>query len=252
MAPPSPLRKFAHVLVWIALPHLAQCDDSAWGGCVDPANPGKLVRRDSATTVCLTLGPDGNWADGVEYVRFSFKPEADKYSRFTIPNSYQNLVQSTSIYPSLSATNITVHAASQTSLSFLRTYYQRDLDYVFPHLTAIVDVKDGIVQGIAWDKACMFCNDERCLENTLDFSGQPRQLDEPTDGCYLTKSECDTIHENGGTECDLTLYVVWTGSDVNGNTLSSSKFRFSAFRGKQIMDTFRDGLSNIEFPSLPW
>lgn len=39
--------------------------------------------------------------------------------------------------------DVTVFASSQKALSFLRKYY--DSSYgVFPHLTAIIDVKDGV------------------------------------------------------------------------------------------------------------
>jgi len=225
-----------------------------WVGCVDKEFPSKKVRRGQKTTVCLGVGTDGDWAAGTNYVRHSFKPVADDFSRFTIPNSYKDLVQS-----KLSSGDvvdpITIFASSQTSISFLRRYYDQEGKRIFPHLTAIIDVKDGIVSGIAWDKACVFCADSLCAANTLDFTGASRtsaQIKEPTTGCYLTEQECRGIVAEGGTECDLTLYVVWTGTDEKGKVLSSSKFRFSAFTEKQVTDRWQDGLDLIGDVSWPW
>ena len=41
------------------------------------------------------------------------------------------------------AQNITVFGSSQQSVSFLRMYYQKNVG-VFPYLTAVIDVKDGV------------------------------------------------------------------------------------------------------------
>ena len=44
----------------------------------------------------------------------------------------------------LEADDITIHVNSQKGLSFLRKYYDRKLDRIYPYLTAIIDVKDGV------------------------------------------------------------------------------------------------------------
>ena len=101
------------------------------------------------------------------------------------------------------------------------------------------------MQGIAWDDACVFCAQNRCIENTFNFNGNPASLSEPTKGCYLTLEQCDTIHEKGGKDCDLTIHVVWTGTDERGKFLTSSNQRFSAFQPKQIQDFFRDSITSL-------
>lgn len=98
--------------------------------------------------------------------------------------------------------------------------------------------------GIAWDDACVFCADDRCKENTFHFNGTVARLNEPTRGCYLTKAQCDKIHQKGGNDCDLSIYVVWTGTDANGKFLTSSNNRFSAFQPKQIQDFFKDSVTS--------
>ena len=67
-----------------------------WSGCVDPNNPDKpeIIKIGSPHTICLTLGPGGNWAAGVKYGRYTFRPKADQYSRFHIPKCKWNVIMS--------------------------------------------------------------------------------------------------------------------------------------------------------------
>lgn len=102
-----------------------------------------------------------------------------------------------------------------------------------------------IVQGIAWDDACVFCSNNRCKENTFNFNGSPASLSEPTKGCYLTREQCDKIHSKNGSDCDLTIHLVWTGTDLAGNYLTSSNNRFSSFQPKQIQDFFKDSVRDL-------
>eukprot|EP00559_Dactyliosolen_fragilissimus_P001121 CAMPEP_0184861450 /NCGR_PEP_ID=MMETSP0580-20130426/6134_1 /TAXON_ID=1118495 /ORGANISM="Dactyliosolen fragilissimus" /LENGTH=264 /DNA_ID=CAMNT_0027358959 /DNA_START=140 /DNA_END=934 /DNA_ORIENTATION=+ len=220
-----------------------------WGGCNHPARNGPILRL-RKTLICFTIGPGGDWAEGVSNVRYTFEPMADDYSRFTIPGSFVDIVENGSLLPYSS--NITVHASSQSSLSFLKTYYDSVNEYIFPHLTAIIDVQKGIVKGIAWDKSCIFCGKDRCEENTYFFNGTQRVSKDPTKGCYLTRSECFKIAADGGTECDLTLYVVWTGDDRDGKALTSSSSRFSSFQPKQLQDFLMDSIPKINWPDWPW
>mmetsp|Transcript_3264 Transcript_3264/g.4951 ORF Transcript_3264/g.4951 Transcript_3264/m.4951 type:complete len:250 (-) Transcript_3264:202-951(-) len=221
-----------------------------WGGCVNPNDPEDigLVQIGRETTICLTVGPGGNWGEGVNYLRFNFRPEADEYSTFHIPNSYNAIVTQ----GVTSSENSTVHVASGTSVSFLRHYYEKETKRIYPHLTAIIDVNDGVVGGIAWDNACVFCNSNRCLENTFDFNGNIYdETDEQTSGCYLDKRECDVIMDQKGTDCDVTLYVVWTGTDVNSKPFVSATRRFSAFPSEQIQNKIKDQINKFEIPKLP-
>ena len=55
-------------------------------GCVDPSDPTALVTIGEKTTVCLQIGNSLDWSSGVQYTRVSFQPEADKYTRFHLPN----------------------------------------------------------------------------------------------------------------------------------------------------------------------
>lgn len=61
---------------------------SQWSGCVRSGFGSEdKIRIGEPTRVCLQIGNSVSWVDGVDYVRASFEPQADEYSRFHIPNS---------------------------------------------------------------------------------------------------------------------------------------------------------------------
>jgi len=57
-----------------------------WGGCINQKDPSTVVKIGAPTIVCLQIGNNTNWADGVSYIRLSFTPTADEYSRYYVPN----------------------------------------------------------------------------------------------------------------------------------------------------------------------
>ncbi len=109
-----------------------------------------------------------------------------------------------------------------------------------------------VVKGILWDDACIFCSNDKCLENTLYFNGTEAHLNEPTRGCYKTREECDKNDRSGGSICDLTIYVTWTGTDKDGKPMLSSNKRYSLFNPKQVQDSFKDSLPDFSNIKLPW
>lgn len=152
-------------------------------------------------------------------------------------------------------------------MSFLRVYYDPIKGRIFPFLTAIIDVDGGIVKGIAWDNACVFCSPDRCLENTYDFDGNlATNLQGQSKGCYVDEKECNALQatksstctpageckEKGCTcdsQCDIRIYVVWTGTDIDGNAFQSSSSRFSAFPAQNLQDRLLQNLPDL--PDLP-
>mmetsp|Transcript_50760 Transcript_50760/g.122404 ORF Transcript_50760/g.122404 Transcript_50760/m.122404 type:complete len:318 (-) Transcript_50760:1562-2515(-) len=224
-------------------------EGTGWTGCVDPFVGPLPVNIGSQTTVCLVLSNAVDWASPLTYMRLHFQPTADTYSRFHIPNSYNQLVQAPDLgsRTGLSATfpgNITVHSESQTALSFQKQYFDGS-DRIFPYLTAVIDVKDGVVQGISWDDACLFCSSGECQPNTYNFAGNlatESEAQQPIGGCYITRDQCDAAHQDGRTDCDLLLYVVWTGTDGNGKDFRSSANRFSAFPAQSWTDRISQNL----------
>jgi len=152
-------------------------------------------------------------------------------------------VQSTAGNSALFQPFVSLHVESNTTLSFIRRWYDQDQGRIFPYLTAVVNVREGIVQGIAWDDACLFCSPSstRCMENTYNFNGtEATNISEPTKGCWVTKEECDKAHAAGEQVCDIKVYAVWSGTDSNGVAFTSFGYRFSAFPTDQVTNAFRD------------
>jgi len=211
-------------------PTMTPDSSPVWAGCVDPVKGYELVTIGQPTTICLILANNGDWSTEMDYMRINFQPIADDYSRFHVPKSFQQLIGTstesalTKIFPG----NITVHSESQTALSFQKLYYN-GVDKVFPFLTAIISVDKGDVTGITWDDACVFGAEDECEDNTFGFDGEIVAEVEAQQPVGSHHSTVDYCKESEKAECDLTLYVVWTGTDSKGKDFSSSANRFSAF-----------------------
>lgn len=54
--------------------------------CIDPSLPyASQVHRGQNTTICLYVGPSGNWNADITYKRFSVNMVADEFSSYRIP-----------------------------------------------------------------------------------------------------------------------------------------------------------------------
>jgi hypothetical protein len=128
--------------------------------------------------------------------------------------------------PRFRSSNITIGITSQDQLSYLRRYYDFELLRIYPYLTAIINVKAGEVTGITWDDACEFCDSDMCEENTVDINGvevTQKASRQPTKACYFTQEECNSlVAEYARNDCDMVVYVVWSGTDSNGKTFESA------------------------------
>jgi hypothetical protein len=131
-------------------------------------------------------------------------------------------------------------------LSFQKRYYD-GFEKIYPHLTAVIDVEEGVVKGIAWDDACIFCSKSECEDNTFDFNGfLASDANQPVGGCFLSLETCKAYALEGRTDCDLILYTVWTGTDSNGVAFKSSSYRFSAFPTQGWSDSISQSLPSFE------
>lgn len=248
-APPDPnTSPGAPAPVPAPLPGTPAADSNSWSGCVDPQKGYQPVTIGKPTTICLVLSSSGDWSSGNDYMRLNFQPEADQYSRFHVPNSFQQLVGGPDAdVAKLFPNNITVHVESQTALSFQRLYHDGD-NKLYPSLTAIVTVNEGSVTGITWDDACIFCGLFQCEDITYGFNGQMVTADEAQQkvgGCPMTVDDCK---DSDKAKCDLMLYVVWQGTDSTGREFASSSSRFSAFPQR----AWADGLGDLELGMPSW
>ncbi|KAI9917988.1 hypothetical protein PsorP6_012400 [Peronosclerospora sorghi] len=132
-----------------------------------------------------------------------------------------------------------------------KLYSSRLTGRISSYMTAIIFVKKGIVQGVSWDDGCYFCSAEMCDYNlyskpeetpAAQLGGQGKACFNLVEGYYITNSSDAGVNVGGinsaGTndsslnttaQCDITIYVGWTGTDKNGDYLGSSSLRTSQF-----------------------
>lgn len=68
-----------------------EASEDRWGGCQATFTGASVetlekIEIGKQTIVCFHIGNSKDWARGVDYIRLSFQPEADQYSRFHVPN----------------------------------------------------------------------------------------------------------------------------------------------------------------------
>lgn len=134
------------------------------------------------------------------------------------------------------------------SLTFLRRYYDETTKRIYPYLTAVIDVRDGVVRGMAWDDACIYCEKNECVPNTYNFDGNPattEQTSQPVNGCSYTVNECAQFLAGDNNVCDLKLKVVWTGTDLAGRALLSSDSRPSSFPPNRIQENVKNRYNSM-------
>jgi len=125
--------------------------------------------------------------------------------------------------------------------------------YTLAYATAIIEVTDGYVTNVYWDTTCSTCSDDACI-------GGPDGAGGTTDGrfCGVDVTTCnynDTVNGYygnftiggvntlfsvpeqafaGGNDCDLSVYIGWTGTDGHGQFLTSSEETLSNFQSYSI------------------
>jgi|EP00945_MAST-04E_sp_MAST-4E-sp1_P007781 hypothetical protein len=159
-----------------------------------------------------------------------------------------------------------IHVESMGKRSMAKAYkvFNKDGEaarLVFPVLTAVISVKLGEVMGITWDDGCHFCQDSTttCVSNIFtlpknqkfnstikvtDDTLKSLKLDGEGKNCQVqagNKYGENPRQENclkTAADCDLKLYVVWTGTDKAGNYFTSASLRFSRFAQYSINDMY--------------
>ena len=139
---------------------------------------------------------------------------------------------------------------------------------VFPLYTAIVSLNAGEVTAVTFDDGCYGCvydstgqEQSGCTDSimSVNYTSNSYKVMAAVDGapyyegdywnkicgtgctrCYYTQPWClDTTKGNcvagvNGCSCDLTIYVVFTGTDAAGHYLSSAGLRLSRFQDYSI------------------
>jgi hypothetical protein len=179
---------------------------------------------------------------GSDYSPMIIKPDLDDFSRFYIPGSYSNAL--------LNAYNSDVyfHLESEGGVSFAARY--RDSTTTSGPFTAIISMVQGEVTGISFDAGCSMCSTSACVENEYAFSGDLSSS--ATKQCTWTNDECVNNAGEPNDLCQLTVYVVWSGTDKSGRTLQSKNFRLSEFAGRAVSGYISDAQSTASTVNLPF
>ncbi|KAG6960909.1 hypothetical protein JG687_00007979 [Phytophthora cactorum] len=207
-----------------------------------PSDPVPLVVKGAITYVCVNVNN--------EY-RTLFTPVADKFTVLRISDCANP-----------SSAFLTV--SSLKYRTSYKLYSSASTGRISPYMTAIISVKKGVVQGVSWDEGCYFCTVDMCAYNLFSkpeettsarLSGQGKTCYTSVDNCTGNSSNSSDASINVGdsttagsnatssttnttAQCDITIYVGWTGTDKNGDYLGSASLRMSQFSKYSIGSFF--------------
>ena len=133
-----------------------------------------------------------------------------------------------------------------------------------PLYTVIIGLSKGVVSTITYDDGCFFCasNGVDCVNTAVDTVRKTLVNDtsdlincrKSVDYCYpaatatLNATSTDTNYTGvvlPESPCDFKLFIVWTGTDADGQYLTSAGKRFSRFRQYGVASAYQSSLNLI-------
>ncbi|CAM9927496.1 unnamed protein product [Ascophyllum nodosum] len=208
-----------------------------------------MVTIGESTAVCIVVN-NLTWVvmedESRKYSQVLITPKADEFSRFTVSGSWNSSTNSLDPIVTTFGTEVGVHVESLGKYSFQKAFRLKSENKTFPLHTAIIAVHKGEVTGISWDDGCHFCSSSDCQENTYDYSGELAEESGPD--CYWPDESCNEAgtESNVSSLCQLTVYVVWSGTDSKGNYFTSSSKRLSMYAGNTIDSLIEDAADTYQ------
>jgi len=242
----------------------------AWG-CA-PSGTSNSVTIGDTTHVCITIN---------NVTQAYFTPTADYMSRLTLNSSFEMLNETSvgliqenvgwvdqinttaevaqNYYVSIGVTSMGVGLKDSAyriykNISYYPATFSSEYTtsvQVIPVLTAIIQVKNGAVTGVDWDDGCFFCSegDPECTAYALNSSYSVSPTGESSFSCAQSNFTSSCVQETSTpftNVCDLKLYVVWSGTDSQGNSFASAGLRFSQYRAYGIGSLYNSALSSVD------
>ncbi|CAK4073173.1 unnamed protein product [Aphanomyces euteiches] len=215
------------VLLLLGLFNACDAGSIASAFCNDKNTTTPIVKGDQ-TYICVNIN---------DSYRVVFAPVVDKYVQLRLHDSY---VDSRLKTTGNSSTFMTISSMASRSVYKM---YTNSKGKAYPILTAVVTVKQGEIQGISWDDGCYLCDYAECDANIYSTPYSPLLNSVLGDGstCYHTPIQC----ANTTGLCDLAIYIGWTGTDANGDYLSSAGMRISQFQKYSVTSYLNDFQSKL-------
>lgn len=219
----------------------------------------------SDTYACLILGPL-DWSSEGVYIQIPSRVTADELSSIEVPGSWSSPnYEFDNLMKKLSLTNMSdpgvglgLSIKSSGVLSYQRAYRQivgsgdSARGITFPLQMVIINVDVGEVKSVVWDDTCNWCSHSSCAQNTYDYE-PTAVITKEGKNCFVDDTQClyEDINNTTNKEltvtrdlCTINVYIVWTGTDKDGNNLMSGAERFSLIKKWQMENGYIDPLEN--------
>jgi len=181
---------------------------------------------------------------GAAFVNASiFYPSIDQLQLLQIQQSAHQTFLSFS-----SSTRIVVEMPGNV-LTNSRTRISPDCQLIVPFFTLIINLSDGYPDDAAWQDDCSTCSEEYYVysDDGSCNCGVPKySCINPTRAASSNITASDNALPVNSIDCDLKFYVAYSGSDKNGNVLTSSSRTIKIFRKYSINDLYKNIVNNYD------
>ncbi len=114
-----------------------------------------------------------------------------------------------------------------------------------PVFTVVVAVEQGVPQSVVYDDGCYFCDEAgaSCVGNV--FVNSTSTVPNTAGSAFRSCASPTQCTSTSGGDCDLKIFVTWTGTDANGAYFESANMRFSRFRQFGVGQYYDDVVSGV-------
>ncbi|KAA0157437.1 hypothetical protein FNF27_00679 [Cafeteria roenbergensis] len=198
--------------------------------------------------------------------RALFDPVADKYSAFRLASSRSSLPAGTPLIAQGTGASVDPNSTLPDGEYFMlfdvavgsiralpQKMYQRITvsggsavaTTTIPVFTVVVAVEQGVPQSVVYDDGCYFCDEAgaSCVGNV--FVNSTSTVPNTAGSAFRSCASPTQCTSTSGGDCDLKIFVTWTGTDANGAYFESANMRFSRFRQFGVGQYYDDVVSGV-------
>jgi len=165
--------------------------------------------------ICLLLvNPNGTAHKMLFYPTVDYFTLLDMAATFGYANTSLFTANYSTTHPTDVPNLLYVQIGNLTSSPMHQSWSATDgTTLVAPYFQIVINLKAGALSSLSWDTTCAPCSSNLCSPNGI---------------CGVKTSDCD-VFSGGSTNCDLKVYVAWSGYDASGRFLFSQDEVLSNF-----------------------
>eukprot|EP01084_Bolivina_argentea_P047881 88272_1 len=219
---------------FILWPRYVTCQDADTPGCWSGNAP---LEKGQLTKVCLFVN-NLLVSEGSSVSSIVIAPKIDDYSLIFVNDSWR-ADDNTDLLLNTFGSPIAFHLETEGYVTDQKVFRNTQESRTWPIYTAVIAVDKGWVTDVYWDKVCQLCPRDNCVPNSYKITNETTDLF-GVETCFWSYSDCLQSGQTASNQCQLRVYIAWTGTDVHGIELQSYNKRLSLLSGRTLNTLMSD------------